>query len=380
MKILYYTSDYFPIVSGTSIQLRNTIINLPENISCSGIITPQVNAKSAGKEKIIPLPYLKLPFISKDQCYSAASLGSFFKLYNIVRKNKPDALHVIINIHIDPGIYYLIIICKLLRVKLLFSYHTHLERYFPYMFKKNMALLSKILLRLSLRFLYFCYNKPVLVPSQYMQEYFYSIGLKKTGIWEFCIDKNIFSGQARNYFVYDNDKTLKRLIFAGRLEAEKNINKLIELFLLLRESDPSFILTICGRGTLAKDIKNIHGINCLGEIENEKLPQIYNKHDIFVTCSDTETFGNTTVEAMACGLIVVAANACGTKDIIKNDHNGFLFEPNDLEAAKEMIINIFADSDKRKEILLNTFSSVKKYSAENSVKLLVDFYRKHVNS
>lgn len=380
MKILYYTSDYFPIVSGTSIQLRNTIANLPDDVFCSGIITPQLNAKAGSREKIIPIPSLELPFISKDQCYSAAGIGSFFKLYNIVKNNKPDILHVIINIHIDPGIYYLIIICKLLRVRLVFSYHTHLEHYFPYMFNKNMALLSKITLRFSLFILYFCYNKPALVPSKYMQDYFSRMGLRKTKVWEFCMDRSIFKNLAHQSFVYDNDKTFKRMIFVGRLEAEKNINKLIELFLLLHEFDPAFTLTICGRGSLDKNIKNIQGINYLGEIENEKLPQVYSNHDVFITCSDTETFGNTTVEAMACGLIVVAANAGGTNDIIKDGYNGFLFKLNDLGEAKEMVINVFADCVKRNEILRNGFLSVKQYSIENSVKLLVDFYKKHANS
>ncbi len=247
------------------------------------------------------------------------------------------------------------------------------------MFKAGMAFFSKLTLRISLRLLYFFYAKPALVSSGYTQEYFSSLGMHKTAIWNPCIDRKIFNNSGRKKYIYSGDNAKKRLIFAGRLEAEKNIKKLIELFKMLYANDNSFSLTVCGRGGLSALLENIKGITCLGEIENEKLPQLYKSHDVFLTCSDTETLGNTTVEAMACGLVVVAANAGGTKNVIKDNYNGLLFDAGSLENAKNVIVDIFKNPDKMDEISANALLSVEKYNADNSVKELVGMYSKHLS-
>jgi glycosyltransferase involved in cell wall biosynthesis len=198
--------------------------------------------------------------------------------------------------------------------------------------------------------------------------------MHKTEIWDPCVDREIFNNSGKEKYIYNGDNAKKRLIFVGRLEAEKNIIKLAELFKMLYANDNSFSLTVCGRGGLSALLENIKGITCLGEIDNEKLPQAYKSHDAFVTCSDTETLGNTTIEAMACGLVVVAANAGGTKNIIKDNYNGLLFDAGLLENARNVIVDIFKNPDKMNEISANALLSVEKYNADNSVKKLIGMY------
>ena len=65
-----------------------------------------------------------------------------------------------------------------------------------------------------------------------------------------------------------------------------------------------------------------------GNIQNNKLPSIYNKHNIFFLNSKAEGQPKSLLEAMSCGLIVIGKNSPGINEIIKHKKNGFLLNSN----------------------------------------------------
>jgi glycosyltransferase involved in cell wall biosynthesis len=65
--------------------------------------------------------------------------------------------------------------------------------------------------------------------------------------------------------------------------------------------------------------------------------------DVLFNPSVTETFGNVTLEAMACGVPVVAARATGAVDLIEDGVNGYLVPPRDVNAYAEAIARLVAD-------------------------------------
>lgn len=92
-------------------------------------------------------------------------------------------------------------------------------------------------------------------------------------------------------------------------------------------------------------------VRFLGEIKN--LPTIRQKMDIELLCSSREPFGRVTVEGMRSGLCIVASNSGGTKDIIIDGTNGFLFEPHNVLDIKDKILNLYDKPELRKNIGLN---------------------------
>ena len=74
----------------------------------------------------------------------------------------------------------------------------------------------------------------------------------------------------------------------------------------------------------------------LGEKSKIELPEIYNKSDVFVFPSRTDTFGLVLLEAMACGLPVAAFPAAAPTDVIGNSKAGVLSE-NLTHAVKEAL-------------------------------------------
>ena len=65
-------------------------------------------------------------------------------------------------------------------------------------------------------------------------------------------------------------------------------------------------------------------LKIIDKVENTKMPKIYNQADIFVLPSYLEGSPKVLMEAMACGLPVVATDNEGNKDIINNGENGLL--------------------------------------------------------
>lgn len=134
------------------------------------------------------------------------------------------------------------------------------------------------------------------------------------------------------------------ILCVARLVEEKGILSLVKVFLLLKKQYKNIHLTLVGDGPLKKDLtgyKNIH----IKSVAYNKIHLEYANADIFCLLSKTtktweEQFGMSLVEAMACGLPVIATNCgaipevCGEAAIIINQQNEY-----QLESAIKKLIN-----------------------------------------
>ncbi|NNF03332.1 MAG: glycosyltransferase, partial [Rhodothermales bacterium] len=73
----------------------------------------------------------------------------------------------------------------------------------------------------------------------------------------------------------------------------------------------------------------------------------YASSDIFLFPSETETFGNVTLEAMASGLPTVCADATGSKSLVRHDETGYLVPPGDERAFVRCMKALALDSELR---------------------------------
>jgi glycosyltransferase involved in cell wall biosynthesis len=84
----------------------------------------------------------------------------------------------------------------------------------------------------------------------------------------------------------------------------------------------------------------------LGPISNEDFMALaYNAADVFVMPSLQEAFGQTALEAAACGVPVVAFEAGGIPDIVVNDENGLLAPTGDVQRLGAAIHRVLQDKD-----------------------------------
>jgi glycosyltransferase involved in cell wall biosynthesis len=86
----------------------------------------------------------------------------------------------------------------------------------------------------------------------------------------------------------------------------------------------------------------------VGHQEGDNLARALASADLFLNPSITETFGNVTLEAMACALPVVAVSATGATSLVRDGETGILAEPGDICALADAIAAYAASASLRR--------------------------------
>ena len=162
--------------------------------------------------------------------------------------------------------------------------------------------------------------------------------------------------QARTKLKLDSRE--KVILYVGRFDERKGIETLVRAFALLKERDLKNIKLMIVGGSSAnmpdgaergriENIVNELGLKdstiFVGRIGHDVLPLYYTAADVCVIPSHYEPFGLVAIEAMACGVPVVASNVGGLKFTIIPEETGLLVEPKDVEAFAEGIQRILFD-------------------------------------
>jgi len=162
-------------------------------------------------------------------------------------------------------------------------------------------------------------------------------------------------------------------VFVGRLSKIKGIVLLLDGFALFYQEAPEARLLIAGDGEEREGLRNRISsmglkemVRLLGNVAHNRLPQILNAADIFVLTSVAEGVPNAILEAMACGLPVVATNVGGIHEVVKSGVNGFLI---DTRQSRDVAIALKQTIEKREALGQGAIVTIKKnYSIESVAK------------
>jgi glycosyltransferase involved in cell wall biosynthesis len=163
----------------------------------------------------------------------------------------------------------------------------------------------------------------------------------------------------------------KVILYVGRLEKYKGVQFLLKSFYKIKEDIPTSQLLIVGVGPyknnlvrIANRLKIIGDVKFLENVPEKELMKLYCASSLFVMPSRYEAFCIALIEAMACGLPVIATKVGGMKELIKPNETGFLIDyPPNENLLAELIISLLEDPDtsrrigeKAREYVLNKFS------------------------
>lgn len=133
----------------------------------------------------------------------------------------------------------------------------------------------------------------------------------------------------------------KAITFVSRLVWEKNLQTFVDAVKKLKGNVKPIIV---GDGPAMNELRNIlPNAHFTGFITGEALATAYASSDIFFFPSETETFGNVTLEAMASGLPCVVADAPGSKSLVESGVNGYLSPPRDTVEFAKCVQNLVDD-------------------------------------
>ena len=148
--------------------------------------------------------------------------------------------------------------------------------------------------------------------------------------------------------------------FCGRIVEEKGINVLLEAFRIIKEKRDDVCLKIGGDyksvagGSVYPTLKEYidkHGINdveFLGKLPEEEMGAFYSSMDVFTlpSINTLEAFGLVQVEAMMCGVPVVASDLPGVKTIVQNTGMGLICKRGDAQSLADCILTVLDEPKK----------------------------------
>lgn len=159
-------------------------------------------------------------------------------------------------------------------------------------------------------------------------------------------------------------------IAVGRLSAQKGFDMLISVWYKVIEKHPNWKLNIFGSGEDKKKlIQQIESLNLNNNIQilspTPNIQEEYLNSSIFLFSSRYEGFGLVLVEAMSCGLPVVAFSCpCGPKDIITDNINGYLVPNGNINEMADKICKLIENKELRNDMGIKAIENSYRFSQE----------------
>ena len=207
------------------------------------------------------------------------------------------------------------------------SVHTRFETYLRYY---NMAFAEPLIEAIIRRFYRKC--DALVAPSESMAQVLRDQRMNyDIGIWSRGVDREIFRASRRSLewrrvLGIANDEIV--IGFLGRLVMEKGLDVFSDTIDELKERGIAHRVLVIGEGPArAWFEERIPGAVFAGFKKGADLGRAVASMDVLFNPSITETFGNVTLEAMACGVPVVAAAATGSQSLVDDGETGRLIAP-----------------------------------------------------
>ncbi len=171
-------------------------------------------------------------------------------------------------------------------------------------------------------------------------------------------------------------------VYVGRLSPEKNLSLLLRAFYGVASTYDKVRLLIVGDGPDRENLeaqvrlmKMENKVFFAGMVDHKEIPAYLFAADIFVTPSYAETFGLSTVEAMAAGLPTLGIDAPGTSDIIGDGIPG-LISPDDVAVFTAKLVLLSTSYELRQAMGKKAALESEKYDIQQTTGALYQHYQR----
>jgi phosphatidylinositol alpha 1,6-mannosyltransferase len=375
MRIMIVTDQYPPMVGGVPTVTRGLATAFVERGHVVSVIAPSYGTRDArGLEDNIRVyrfssfewptyKDLRIPFLP------------FFALRNLIKRLDPDIIHI----H-SPLVLGNIaqILAGGLGKPVVVTNH-----YLPINMSRTLdddqffgRHVSNITYKYLVHFCNCC--QYVTAPTQTALNLLYKHGLRaparaiSNGINLHTFSPGERDEQLLRRFALPTDRPLA--LHVNRLSEEKRVNVLLDAAAKM-QSDTHIVLV--GTGPVADELREQtrelgleKRVSFLGFVSDEDLLPLRRSSDFFVIPSVADLQSLSTMEAMACGLPVIAANAYALPELAHHNDNGFLFQPGNTDELAHYMDLLASDQDLRSRM---SAASLRIIANHDSAKVITEW-------
>ena len=283
--------------------------------------------REAGSVRYFGLKRGPLSFpVEKDLWFDVAFARHLGRVQEELRRFRPDVVHI--TGPSDMGLLGAIAAHRL-GIPLAASWHTNIHEYTA---RRADRILPKWLIwggtrswmlnrledsTFQLLMLHFKLARFYFAPNPELVERLQTATKKPCWLMERGIDLDLFGPQKRTR----NDDGEFVIGYVGRLSTEKKIRSFAPLAQALSKAGHRHVrFVFVGHGSEEKWLQeNISGVRLTGVLKGEALSRAYADLDLFVFFSETDTYGNAVLEALASGVPAIVSDKGGPKFIVRND-------------------------------------------------------------
>lgn len=381
MKIALMTNNYKPVMGGVPISIERLKSGLEAQGHRVTVFAPTYEEQEEEKNVFRYATCMKhfIGSIVLPNPFDRRIEAEF-------RKQDFDVIHVHHPMLIGRTAVYL---SKKYHIPLVFTYHTQYEKYVRcYTGLKLLEKLTPLYIHSFLMHCDYC-----LAPTRGMQEYLTEsqglsperVGILPTGIEasHFQVSDEQIAAVRKDFCAED----IPLFITVSRMAQEKNVGFMLEsLAAFKRLYQKPFRMLMLGDGPdrvsyekTCAELGLEREVCFVGQIPNEKIAPYFAAADAFLFASKTETQGIVILEAFAGGTPVVAVDATGVRDLVRNGCNGYLTHETP-ESFARALMELFKNDELRRQMAVNARETACLYREEAVALKAVHYYNRVVGA
>lgn len=320
LRIAVVTETWPPEVNGVALTLSRLVQGLCQRNHEIQLIRPRQGkheqASAAGELQELLLRGLPIPHYPQLKM----GLPSKRALVRAWTLKRPDLVHIATE---GPLGWSAMQAARRLRLPVTSDFRTNFHSYSKHY---GMAWLSKPIMAYLRKF--HNHTACTMVPTHLLKSELQQQGFANLQVVARGVDTALFNPAKRSSRLrtqWQAQPDTRVLLSAGRLAAEKNLDLVIRTYQALRKTTDKVRLVVAGDGPYLNEFKS----RCpdavfLGMCTHDTLAEVYASADVFLFPSLTETFGNVTLEALACGTPVLAFDCAAASEWVQTGQNGWL--------------------------------------------------------
>jgi glycosyltransferase involved in cell wall biosynthesis len=321
LRIALFSGNYNYVRDGANRALNSLVGYLLRQGAQVRVYSPTVREPAFPPTgDLISLPSLAIP--GRDEY--RIPLGLSPRVRRDLARFNPNVVHISSP---DPSAHRAVSWARKRGLPVLASVHTHFETYFRYY---NLSFLEPGAVALLRRLYRRC--DALVAPSESFAQVLRDQRMNfDISIWSRGIDRALFNPGRRDLawrqsLGIEDDEIV--IGFLGRLVMEKGLDVFSDTIDVLRRRQVRHRILVVGDGPAREWFeRRLSDAIFVGFQAGEELPRAVAAMDVLFNPSETETFGNVTLEAMACAVPALGARATGSASIIRHGETGFLSEP-----------------------------------------------------